>query len=138
MGNEIRPDKPFERIEQADQANPSPEKDGRAAQRAPEKRGDRMLSLEAVDWLKSLPRDVRPYNLAQRYPRICNRMVERWKYPDLMIPNFDDLLMDRRRGRQGFPMTIAIEVAGLKEHFLATLSTAKDDVWNRVTASRLF
>ena len=65
-------------------------------------------------------------------------MVERWNFPDLMIPYFDDLLMDRRHGASGFPMTIAIEVASLKEHFLATLSTAKDDVWNRVTASRLF
>jgi hypothetical protein len=124
------------RIEQVDQRSPSPDKDRCAGQRAPEKRDDRVLSQDAVDWLQSLPRDVRPYNLAQRYPRICDRMVERWKYPDLMIPYFDDLLMDGRGGRQGFPMTIAIEIAGLKEHYQATVSATNDDVWNRVIASR--
>jgi hypothetical protein len=132
------PDRAGQRIDQLDQASPSADRDRRADKRAPSNREDRILSLDAVDWLQSLPRDVRPYNLAQRYPRICNRLVERWKYPDLMIPYFEDLLMAGRGGRQGFPMTIAMEIAGLKEHYQATVSAKKDDVWNRVTASRMF
>ena len=134
----VHPDRAGTRIEQTAQASPSPDQDRWADKRAPGNREDRILSPDAVDWLQSLPRDVRPYNLAQRYPRICNRMVERWKHPDLMIPYFDDLLMDRRGGRQGLPMTIAMEIAGLKEHYQATVSAKKDDVWNRVTASRMF
>jgi hypothetical protein len=65
-------------------------------------------------------------------------MVERWKLPELMIPYFDELLMDTRRGRQGFPMMIAIEIVSLKEHVLAILSSSKADVWDRNIASRDF
>ena len=132
------PDKPCCSTEGSEQSSPSPDKDRWAVQRAPEKPEDRILSLEALAWFDSLPQGVRPHNLAQRYPQICNRIVDRWKYPDLMIHFFDDLLLDSRVGRQGFPMMIAIEIARLKEHFLATLSTTKDDVWDRVIASRIF
>lgn len=131
-------DQAGKRVEQVGQASPAPDKDRCADQRGPKEWEDRILSLDAVDWLQSFPRDVRPYNLAQRYPRICNRMAERWKYPDLMIPYFDELLMDGRGGRQGFPMTIAMEIADLKEQYQATASTTRDDAWNRVIASRIF
>jgi hypothetical protein len=127
------PDRGGTRIKHVEHASPSPDKYRRTDQRE-----DRILSLDAVDWLQSLPRDVRPSNLANRYPRICNRMAERWKYPDLMMTYFDDLLMDRRGGRQGLPLTIAIEISALKEHHQATISATKDDVWNRVVASRMF
>ena len=96
-----------------------------------------MLSQEAAAWFDSLPQHVRPNDLAKRYPRICNHIVECWKYPALMVPYFDDLLMDNRGGRQGFPMIIATEIASLKEHYLATLSAPKGDVWDRVIASRI-
>jgi hypothetical protein len=134
----MEPDKSCISIEDDGQSCPSPNKTRWVAQRAPDKPGDRMLSLEAVAWLDSLPQDVRPHNLAKRYPRICNRMVERWKFPELMIPYFDELLMDSRGGRQGFPMMIAIEIVSLKEHFLAILSSSKADVWDRNIASRDF
>ena len=126
-------DRARRRPEHLAQARPSPGKYERADQRA-----DRILSLDAVDWLQALPHDVRPVNLAQRHPRICNRIAERWKYPELMVPYFDDLLMDGRGGRQGFPMSIAIEISSLREHYQATVSAATDDVWNRVVASRMF
>ncbi|MGA7179132.1 MAG: hypothetical protein WBX11_06020 [Thiobacillaceae bacterium] len=132
------PHEPCSSTEAGEQPNPSPDEAKWVAQRAPEKPGDQILSLEALAWFDSLPQDVRPNNLAQRYPRICNRVVDRWKYPDLMVHFFDDLLMDSRAGRKGFPMIIALEIASLKEHFLATLSVTNDDVWNQVVASRIF
>lgn len=132
------PDGAGKRIGQVDQASASPDKDRWASQRAREKPEDRTLSLKAQDWFDSLPQGIRPHNLAQRYPRICNRIVDRWKYPDLMIQFFDNLLTDRRGGRRGFPMTIAIEIAGLKEHCQAIVSATSNDVWNQVIASREF
>lgn len=125
-------------VEHAKQSSPPPDNALGAARRAPEKPEDRTLSLTALAWFDSLPQGVRPHNLAQRYPRICNRIVDRWQYPDLMIRFFDNLLTDRRGGRRGFPMTIAIEIAGLKEHCQAIVSATNDDVWNRVIASREF
>lgn len=130
--------KPFPSSQGSEQSSPSPDEAKWVARRAPEKPRDRILSLDALAWFDSLPQDVRPNNLAQCYPRICNRIVERWKYPDLMIHFFDNLLMDSRTGRKGFAMTIAMEIVNLKEHFLATLSATKDDIWDRVNASRIF
>ena len=123
--------------EQFDHASLSPDEDRWVDQRAPERPEDRVLSPKTQAWFDFLPRGERPHNLANRYPRICNRIVERWAYPDLMIRFFDALLMDARGGRRGFPMTIAIEIARLKEHYLATGGTKKGDVWNRVIASRM-
>lgn len=57
-------------------------------------------------------------------------MGERWQQPELIIPYFDELLMDNRGGRQGFPISIAIEIASLKEYFLAAHSTKNLDVWD--------
>ena len=132
------PDRAGKRNEQVDQASASPDKDRWATQRATEKPEDRVLNLKAQTWFDSLPQRLRPHNLAQRYPRICNRIVERWSYPDLMIRFFDNLLTDRRGGRRGFPMTIAVEIAGLKKHCQAIVSAKNDDVWNRAIASREF
>ena len=131
-------DRAGKRNEQVDQASASPDKDRWATQRAREKPEDRTLNLKAQAWFDSLPQGVRPHNLAERYPRICNRIVERWRYPDLMIRFFDNLLTDRRGGRRGFPMTIAVEIAGLKKHCQAIVSATNDDVWNRAIASREF
>ena len=39
-----------------------------------------------------------------------------------MISYFDDLLMDHRDMRHGFPNAIASEIARLKEHFHLNLS----------------
>ena len=100
------------------------------ARRAPDQPEDGVLNAAAHDWFASLPTTVQPVLLAERYARICNRMAERWQHPDLMIPYFDDLLMDGRGGRQGFPMMIAIEIASLKEYFLDTLLAKKRDVWD--------
>ena len=89
---------------------------------------DRALNAYARAWLADLPKAVQPVALAQAFPRICNRIGERWLHPDLMIPYFDALMMDDRRGRQGFPLAIVLEIANLKEYFLDALAKDKLDV----------
>jgi hypothetical protein len=88
------------------------------------------LNAAAQAWYASLPHTVQPVQLSNRYPAICNRMAERWQDSKLIIPYFDELLMDNRGGRQGFPISIAIEIASLKEYFLAGHSTKTADVWD--------
>jgi hypothetical protein len=111
-------------VEQSSECLP---RDDWATKRAPPKLEDGMLSLEAVAWLDSLPQIVRPHQLARRYPRICNRLVERWNFRELIIPYFDNLLLDSGGGRQGFPLEMAIEIINLKEYFLERLTTSKLD-----------
>jgi hypothetical protein len=126
----MEPDDPKSSTEDVQQSSPSPDQDRWAEKRAPENRADRRLSVDAAAWLQSLPTDVIPYNLAKRFPRICNRIAERWNYPDLMVPYFDELLLDRRGGRQGFPMVIASEIAALSVHYQATAASIKGNVWD--------
>jgi hypothetical protein len=130
-GAYMRPDETNPPGEGADTPSSQPAAGTGAARRAPDGPEDRTLNAAAQVWYAALPKTVQPALLAERYPGICNRMSERWQHPDLVIPYFDDLLMDNRGGRQGFPISIAIEIASLKEYFLDALAAHKLDVWDR-------
>lgn len=96
---------------------------------SPEWPEDKVLGREAKILLGGLPEEVRPQQLAEKYPRICNRLAELWSEPELVIHYFDDLLIDNRGGREGFPLGVLMEISKLKEHFLASYVPAKLDVW---------
>ncbi len=80
------------------------------------------LSSSTLAWLESLPKNLYPVHLVERYPRVCNCIAVLWKEPNLMVTYFEDLLMDRHNMRHGFPNTIASEISRLKEHFHLNLS----------------
>lgn len=86
---------------------------------------DRTLSASALAWLASLPRNLYPSHLVERYPRVCNCMAVLWQEPKLMISYFEDLLVDQRGMQCGFPSSIASEIARLKEHFHLNLASAE-------------
>ncbi|HYD60098.1 MAG TPA: hypothetical protein VEC35_07070 [Noviherbaspirillum sp.] len=91
------------------------------------------LSPIAFKWLAALPREVRPNSLARQFPRIANRLAEIWKRPLQCERYIDDLMIDLRGGRQGFPPAVAAEIAALKVHFLRTTNTVHFGVWgNRI------
>lgn len=96
--------------------------------RAPERIEDRILSSSALAWLASLPKALYPSHLVERYPSVCNCMAVLWQEPKLMISYFEDLLIDHRGMRQGFPRAIASEIARLKEHFHLNLTLAESVV----------
>jgi hypothetical protein len=68
-------------------------------------------------WLEKLPENVRPKALPEQFARIANRLSSLWKHPDELIEYIDELLVDTRGGRSGFPMTIASELATLKDYY---------------------
>jgi len=88
------------------------------------------LNREAENLISGLPEAVRPLQLRENFPRICNQIAELWAIPELAIPFFDDLLIDNRGGRNGFSLSIITEVSNLREHFVATYAPHKLDVWN--------
>lgn len=91
------------------------------------------LAPATFKWIASLPREARPHSLAKQYPRIANRIAEIWKRPLQCERYIDDLMIDLRGGRQGFPPAVAAEIAALKVHFLRTTSTVHFGVWgNRI------
>ena len=127
----MRPDETNPPGEGAETPSSQPAAGAGAARRAPDSPEDGTLTAAAQTWYAALPKTVQPVLLAERYPGICNRMGERWQRPNLIILYFDELLMDNRGGRQGFPISIAIEIASLKEYFLDVLAANKLDVWDR-------
>ena len=53
-------------------------------------------------------------NLIRLYPRVANRLAFAWQDPKAVQDVFDDLLIDRRGGRQGFPPLVAAELLRLR------------------------
>ena len=78
---------------------------------------DEKLNSSAEGWLMNLPEDVRPTVVVEKYPRIVNRMAELWRRPDAFMDYVDGLLVDQRGGRAGFPMSVALELATIKDHY---------------------
>ena len=85
--------------------------------RSPERSQDQALSDIADRWMAGLPPNVRPHVLAQRYPRIANRLALCWKDRELVGPMLEDLLVDKRGNRQGFPPAVAADLRKLQAYF---------------------
>ena len=101
-----------------------------SASRSPESSGVSRLSEQAENWLLALPEAVRPTRLAASYPRVVNRLCEHWRRPTEMDRYFEDLLTDRRGGRQGFPFNIANEIATLSEYYRREVFPLRRTIWD--------
>jgi hypothetical protein len=67
-------------------------------------------------WAAGLPVEVRPLALLQRFPRIANALARLWQDNIGLRLYLDDLLVDRRGGRRGFPPQIHNELLILREY----------------------
>jgi hypothetical protein len=77
---------------------------------------NRLLPVGA-QWLARLPGDVAPQALARQYPRIVNLLALQWSDRGACAAYFDDLLTDRRGGRQGFPPDVQRDLARLRDYW---------------------
>ena len=66
-------------------------------------------------WAASLPDVARPIELMRTYPGIANRIASAWRNPEAAHDVLDDLLVDRRGGRRGFPPFEHAELLRLQE-----------------------
>jgi hypothetical protein len=90
------------------------------------------LSPAASKWLTCLDEKVRPRHLPEQYPRIVNRMVELWQHPALMRTYFQELMVETRGNRAGFPDAVMVELGSLKHHYNRVLFPIKIDVWEKI------
>lgn len=90
------------------------------------------LSAESALWLRDLPESVRPLKTCARFPRIVNRLASSWAKPEQCRAYFDELLLDRRGDRQGFPTEIAFELAALKNYFETAVHPSKQTIWDDI------
>ena len=93
------------------------------------------LSDATAAWMAELPEAVRPRQLALRYARLANRICEAWKEPHKCEKLLDELMMDRRGGRKGFPLQVANELATLRDHFYRLHHHGKS-AWEHVEMGR--
>ena len=90
------------------------------------------LSAETIQWLDELPAGVRPRLLPIEFARIANALSRRWGTPPACMACLDDLLIDRRGNRHGFPMGIVLELAALKNHFQTIVYPSPRTVWDEI------
>lgn len=95
-----------------------------------------VLTGDTIQWLAGLPPDVRPGALPIQYVRIANRLARVWPDAYACLAYLDDLLIDRRGGRQGFPFEVALELAGLKDHYETVVHPTAQTAWDMIIAMR--
>jgi hypothetical protein len=65
-------------------------------------------------WVGSLPASSRPIEMLKAYPRVANRIASGWRDPRSARDVLDDLLIDHRGRRQGFPPFVLMELLRLE------------------------
>ena len=102
----------------AQSTNPQPAEDFARLRR--ENPADFLLPA-SLRWLESLPEGVRPVALPTRYARVANSLAQQWNDHPACAAYFEDLLVDRRGGRQGFPSAVQADLRILHRYFLGLL-----------------
>jgi hypothetical protein len=77
----------------------------------------------------SLPENLRPLHLARQFPRIANKLAEVWQRPVICDKVFEDLMIDNRGTRQGFPHDVAKEIGDLRGYYNTEVYVPKLDTW---------
>lgn len=95
-----------------------------------------VLLTDTIKWLASLPSDVRPTALPIQFVRIANALARIWSDHRRCLEYLEDLLIDRRGGRQGFPFEVALEIAGLKDYYETTIYPTAQTAWDLIVKMR--
>ena len=88
------------------------------------------INIKLQQYLALAP-ELYPHQLAERFPRIVDAIVAAWPSSEQATAVFDDLLVDRRGTRQGFPPEIAREIFQLSMGYekLRAAAEQRGDVW---------
>lgn len=76
---------------------------------------DEALQPRTAMWLADMPEALRPVELANRYPRVANRLCATWSDPAARDDYLEDLITGRDRpGRRGFPVSVLQDLRRLR------------------------
>lgn len=75
------------------------------------------LLRPTVNWASALPAETRPNALLAKYPRIANLIAVLWQDRNSLLRYMDDLLVDKRGHRQGFPLDVLRELLALRAYY---------------------
>jgi hypothetical protein len=68
-------------------------------------------------WASTLPVEAQPRSLMYKFPRIANLLAAMWPDPTSFRRYMDDLLVDKRGNRQGFPVDVLKELFELRAYY---------------------
>lgn len=94
------------------------------------------LTRETIQWLAELPPEVMPQHLSLRFPRMANALFLRWRDKAACLAYLDDLIIDKRGNRRGFPDDILEELATLKNFFQTAVYPVPQTVWDEIAERR--
>lgn len=93
---------------------------------------DVLLHDRTFKWLATLPVSLRPMSAARQYPRVVNRIGDLWGHCEYTRAYFQSLLIDRRKGRKGFPADVKQELVTLQQYYFENFSGLPAILWNAV------
>jgi len=88
--------------------------------------GDSSKPLPAIgpfaeQWYANLPEKIRPTVLRCKFPHILERIQREWESPRGLEKLFNNLMVDDRGGRQGFPFNAVREIHILRDYYFDVL-----------------
>jgi len=90
------------------------------------------LSEDALRLTSLLPPRVRPNSLHTLFPHVLNRLAAVWHRPAQFEREMEELLLNTRANRAGFPPAIVAELTALHEYYRTALHPQKSDPWSTV------
>lgn len=97
---------------------------------------DQVLKTETLRWLENLPVAVRPESLPVEFPRIVNSICDRWNKPKACLEYLEDLVIDHRGNRTGFPGNNTLEIAALKDFFETDVVPTSQTTWEHIAGRK--
>ena len=70
-----------------------------------------------LEWAFKLPREVQPHELLRSFGRVANLLAANWDDAEATVACLQDLLVDTRGCRQGFPPKVANELLVLQTYY---------------------
>jgi hypothetical protein len=104
---------------------PAPDSDQDWAQVRRAYPADYLLPI-SEKWLKALPHSVLPIALIAHYPRIVNLIAMQWNDNMSCPAYFEELFVDRRGGRKGFPQDVRRDLTRLRDYWYYRTPTSFD------------
>ena len=89
------------------------------------------LTGEALRLLIKVDTKVELKELTLRFPDVLNRIADVWSSSGRAERCFDDLLLDARGTRQGFPQSVISEIASLRHYYLSHVFPKRIDPWEQ-------
>jgi hypothetical protein len=94
------------------------------------------LDSFAFAWMAHLPREVQPLELGRLYPRIVNNLTQLWTNGSQIDSYLDELLLDKRGRRNGFPKVVRDELLVLRTHNMKKYTANQHGGWENVRLSK--